>query len=224
MRFELSGLLALPTGIADIRWTDVSSEASVDSFVGQAAATFGRIDYACNVAAVLMPSSSLQPSVADFDKLFAATTRSTQICQQAQLNQMARQEPFRADDDLYPQRGSIVNILSVCGLRGSDDLHQYCAAKHLITDLTQSDALKVAKYYIRINAIYPGVIRTASLGEPDDDHESVMDDLVSKIAVGRMGLPEEVAEAALFLTSGKASLITAATLAVDGGMQELRSK
>ncbi|WPB05860.1 uncharacterized protein RHO25_010514 [Cercospora beticola] len=87
------------------------------------------------------------------------------------------------------------------------------------TRLTKADALRVAKEYIRINTICPGLIRTALLGELDEDKgEPAMEDLVSKMAVGRIGLPEEVAEAALFLTSGKASLITATILAVDGGV------
>ncbi|CAK1365722.1 unnamed protein product [Cercospora beticola] len=126
---------------------------------------------------------------------------------------MAKQEPFRADDDLYPQRGSIVNILSVREVQSFDNMPSD------FTRLTKADALRVAKEYIRINTICPGLIRTALLGELDEDKgEPAMEDLVSKMAVGRIGLPEEVAEAALFLTSGKASLITATILAVDGGV------
>lgn len=203
---------------ANICSTDTTSEASVDSFIGQAVATFGRIDYACNVSGVLLPSVPGRSGV-DFDKHFAVTARGTRICQQIELLQMAKQEPFRADDDLYPQRGSIVNILSVREVQSFDNMPSD------FIRLTKADALRVAKEYIRINTICSGLIRTALLGELDEDKgEPAMEDLVSNMAVGRIGLPEEVAEAALFLTSGKASLITATTLAVDGGMQELCSK
>ncbi|KAF2208420.1 hypothetical protein CERZMDRAFT_49405, partial [Cercospora zeae-maydis SCOH1-5] len=93
----------------------------------------------------------------------------------------------------------------------------YGAAKHAIIGLTKSDALRVAKDYIRINAICPGIIRAALLGEVDEKKDKyAVDDLMSNTAMGRIGLPEEVAQAALFLTSAKASLITGTTLAVDG--------
>jgi NAD(P)-dependent dehydrogenase (short-subunit alcohol dehydrogenase family) len=76
----------------------------------------------------------------------------------------------------------------------------------------------VAKNQIRVNAICPGVVRTGLLGELDEEKDpEAVADLVADMHMGRMGLPEEIAEAVLFLTSGRASLITATTLAVNGG-------
>ncbi|KAM3417960.1 hypothetical protein BST61_g6172 [Cercospora zeina] len=183
---------------------DVTSESSVKSFIAQAVAIFGRIDYACNVAGVPMSGPSSQSSVVNYGKQSAITKRGTSICQRAELIQMVKQEPFRAEDDLYPQRGSIVNISCLCGQEDTEILSSYGTTKHSIVGLTKADALRVAKDYIRINSTCPGIIRDALIGEMNEEkHMSAVDDLVSNTAMGRIGLSEEVAEAALFLTSGK---------------------
>ena len=76
-----------------------------------------------------MPGASHEFSVADFDKQFTVNARGTWICQRAELIQMAKQEPLKAEGDLFPQRGSIVNMSSMCGLRGYEFLPSYCATK-----------------------------------------------------------------------------------------------
>jgi len=200
--------------------TDITSEDSIDTFFNQAIVKFGRIDYACNIAGVLMYGASPSFPAADFDKQWNINARGTWLCQRAELEQMAKQDPLTTKESMFPQRGAIVNMSSTAGLRGYEMLPSYCATKHAIIGFTRSDALRVARDHIRINAICPGVIQTSLLGEVDTTDESSMASLVSEMHMRRLGQPEEVAEAVLFLTSERASFITATTLSVNGG--ELR--
>jgi NAD(P)-dependent dehydrogenase (short-subunit alcohol dehydrogenase family) len=180
-------------------------------------AKFGRIDYACNIAGILMYGTTTEFSAANFDTQWNINGRGTWLCQRAELTQMAKQDPIRGEEDLYYQRGSIVNMSSMAGLRGYEMLPSYCATKHAINGFTKSDALRVASDGIRINAVCPGVIKTSLLKETEEGDQSSMDLLVSETHMKRLGHPEEVAEAVLFLTSGKSSFITATTLSVNGG-------
>jgi NAD(P)-dependent dehydrogenase (short-subunit alcohol dehydrogenase family) len=130
---------------------------------------------------------------------------------------MAKQEPMKNANDRYAQRGSIVNMSSSAGKRGFELLPSYCATKHAILGFTKSDALRVAADGIRINAVCPGVVKTTLLGDVDEQDQAQMAHLVSEMHMRRLGQPEEVAEAVLFLTSARASFITATVLSVDGG-------
>ena len=111
--------------------------------------------------------------------------------------------------------GSIVNISSVAGLRGTSTLFAYTATKWAVRGMTKSAALELARYKIRVNAIFPGVIDTPM---NDDNPPHMNDILVKTTPMRRMGLPSEIAEAVLFLASPASSFTTGAELAVDGGM------
>jgi NAD(P)-dependent dehydrogenase (short-subunit alcohol dehydrogenase family) len=202
--------------------SDLDSEDSIVAFFAAAVAKFGRIDYACNIAGVLVYGASTEFSSADFDRQWRINTRGTWLCQRAELIQMTKQPPLKGKYDLYPQRGSIVNMSSAAGKRGFETLPSYCATKHAILGFTKSDALRVATQGIRINAVCPGVIDTTLLGDIDLRNQTQMAHLVSDMYMRRLGHPEEVAEAVLFLTSGKASFITATTISVDGGTFRLQ--
>lgn len=196
---------------------DVSSEKSVEAFFRKAIDGFGRLDYACNVAGILMSGCSPEYSVEDFDKQFSVNTRGMWLCQKAEIVQMLKQEPLKALDSPFPARGAIVNVASMAGLRAYDNLPSYCATKHAIIGFTKADALRYARDHIRINAVCPGVIATPMLGEINDDESTNISDMTREIAMGRQGLPEEVAQALLWVTSGSASFVTSTTLAVNGG-------
>ena len=91
---------------------DVTSEDSVHDFILRVVAHFGRIDYACNVAGILMPGSSIDFAAADFDKQFTVNARGMWLCQRAELLQMIKQEPITAQGSQYPSRGTIVSNIS----------------------------------------------------------------------------------------------------------------
>jgi NAD(P)-dependent dehydrogenase (short-subunit alcohol dehydrogenase family) len=118
---------------------------------------------------------------------------------------------------LERKRGSIVNCSSVAGLVGFPRLPAYVASKHGIVGLTRAAALEYASEEIRINAVCPGVIRTAMIDrliKADPDMESR---LVAGEPMGRVGKPEEIAAAVMWLCSDSASFVTGQALAVDGG-------
>lgn len=189
----------------------------MSSFFQQAVTKFGRIDYACNVAGVLMPGSSPEFSAADFDKQFSINARGMWLCQRAEITQMLQQDPIQAPDSMFAARGAIANVASMAALRAYDNLPGYCASKSAILGFTKADGLRYGRDLIRVNAICPGVIATPMLGEISDDDTTNISDMTKEMAMGRQGRPEEVAEALLWITSDKASFVTATQLAVNGG-------
>jgi NAD(P)-dependent dehydrogenase (short-subunit alcohol dehydrogenase family) len=114
--------------------------------------------------------------------------------------------------------GAIVNESSLAGLRGIPDNSLYSASKHAVIGLTKTAALENAGFGIRINALCPPAIDGAMLRGFMENRGLSEEQMVSYVPIGRIGKPEDVAEAVLFLCSDKASYITGATLQVDGGM------
>ena len=196
---------------------DVTSEESVNFFMEKAAAAFGRIDYACNVAGVLMPGTSPEFSVTDFDKQFSINTRGMWLCQRAELTQMLKQEPLNIPDVPSPSRGAIANVASMAALRVYDNLPSYCATKFAILGFTKADAMRYGADHIRVNAVCPGVIKTPLLGEISDDDTTSIAEMTKEMALGRQGQPEEVAEALYWLISPRSSFVTGIALPVNGG-------
>jgi NAD(P)-dependent dehydrogenase (short-subunit alcohol dehydrogenase family) len=114
--------------------------------------------------------------------------------------------------------GAIVNESSLAGLRGIPNNALYSASKHAVIGLTKTAALENASFGIRINALCPSAIDGAMLRGFMEHRGLSEEQMVSYVPIGRIGKPEDVAEAVLFLCSDKASYITGATLQVDGGM------
>ncbi|KAH9240923.1 hypothetical protein K456DRAFT_29432 [Colletotrichum gloeosporioides 23] len=198
---------------------DIGSEESVYFMMLSAARELGRIDYACNAAGILLPGPTDEVSVASFDLQQRVNLRGTWLCQRAQIKQMLQQDHIQAEDSNFPARGSIANVASMCALMAYDHLPAYTASKHAILGFTRSDGLRYAKYGIRVNAICPGVIRTPILSDvPDKDMGVDVQGMVSGMAAGRLGTPQEVAECLVWVTSGRASFVTASTIAPNGGM------
>ncbi|KAH0836951.1 hypothetical protein FOPE_04773 [Fonsecaea pedrosoi] len=210
----------LPLNANAVR-TDVTSESSVTSLIKSTVDRFGRVDYACNVAGILLPGVTTEYSVSQWDKQFSVNTRGMWLCQRAEIMQMLKQEPLRASDTTFPARGSIANVASMAGLRVYDNLPAYCASKHAVIGFTKADGLHFARDGIRVNAICPGVIKTPMLGEVPEEDDTNLDEMVREMAMKRQGLPEEIAEALVWITSGRASFVTATTLAPNGGEQAL---
>jgi NAD(P)-dependent dehydrogenase (short-subunit alcohol dehydrogenase family) len=114
-------------------------------------------------------------------------------------------------------KGAIVNIASIAGLVGFPGLPAYTSSKHGVIGLTKTAALEYAKLGIRINAVCPGVIKTPMIDRFTSKNKEAEKQFENMEPVGRMGQPEEVAEAAIWLCSDAASFVTGDAMAVDGG-------
>ncbi|KAF7533161.1 hypothetical protein G7054_g7310 [Neopestalotiopsis clavispora] len=200
---------------------DITSEQSVNDMVSLVVRKFERLDYACNAAGVLIPGPTDEVPVSAWKKQIDVNLHGTWLCQRAEIIQMLKQDGLQADDGYFPSRGSIANVASMCALMAYDHLPAYCASKHAILGFTRADGMRYAKHGIRVNAICPGVTATPMVGDvPEKASSGSLDanDMMNEMATGRFGLPEEVAEAIVWVTSGRASLIIAGHLTPNGGM------
>jgi 3alpha(or 20beta)-hydroxysteroid dehydrogenase len=183
---------------------DVSSPEGWQEVVATAKDAFGRIDILVNNAAISKPLKleATEPEV--YDQIYRVNQLGVYLGMRAVL------EPMRAVGG-----GSIINISSVAGLRGTSTLFAYTATKWAVRGMTKSAALELARYNIRVNAIFPGVIDTPM---NYDNPPRMNEVLVKTTPMRRMGEPNEIAEAVLFLASPASSFATGAELAIDGGM------
>jgi glucose 1-dehydrogenase len=113
--------------------------------------------------------------------------------------------------------GRIVNVASISGRQGTALLTAYCAAKHGVVGLTRNSAVEYGEFGIRVNAIAPGAIRTP-INKEAWETEAALTKLLKLIPYGRIGEPEDVARAAVWLASDAADYVTGTTVFVDGGM------
>jgi len=183
---------------------DVSVEAEIRAGVQAAQAHFGSLDILVNNAGITRDQLALRMKRDDWDAVLATNLTAAFVAAQAVLPAMVRQ-----------RWGRIINITSVVGQSGNPGQANYVAAKAGLIGLTKSLALEVASRSITVNAVAPGFISTAmtsALGE------KVTESLLSRIPLGRIGNPEEVAAAVRFLASDAASYITGETLSVNGGL------
>jgi len=187
--------------------TDVTDEAQVANAVAQAIAAWGRLDIACNNAALSKgygPTHEYQREV--FEHTLEYCLTNTWLCMKHEIAAM-----------LSAGGGAIVNISSNSSLRGHAYNGAYAAAKGGVNILTKSAAGEYGAQGIRINAISPGVIRTPGLERHFKEQPQVEEQLKAASVVGRLGEPIDIAEAVAFLCSDRASFITGQLLSVDGG-------
>lgn len=186
--------------------TNVALADDVTKSFNQVIKDFGRIDCAFNNAGVGGDHALLaDTSDAEFERVVGVNLTGVWLCLRREIQEM-----------LPRGGGAIVNTASVAGLVGWKFAAAYSATKHAVIGLTRSAALEYAKRDIRINAVCPGVIETPMAAAAQDD-ESIRDIMIRKHAIGRLGQPEEVAAAVLWLCSPAASFIHGHALAVDGG-------
>ena len=185
---------------------DVSDEAQAAAMVDRAVATFGRLDMAFNNAGIQVPSSDAADELAEnFDRVNAVNLRGVWACMKHELHQMREQST-----------GAIVNCSSLGGLVGLPGRAAYHASKHGVIGLTRSAALEYASRGIRINAVCPGGVYTPMFAEMIANGE-LSPDAGADDPIGRLGRPEEIAAAALWLCSSGSSLVVGVALPVDGG-------
>jgi NAD(P)-dependent dehydrogenase (short-subunit alcohol dehydrogenase family) len=183
---------------------DVQDEAQAAAMVARTVAEFGRLDMAYNNAGILGPMCEMTlETAAGFDEVMAVNLRGVWTCMKHELLAMRRQGA-----------GAIVNCSSLGGLVGLPGRAAYHASKHGVIGLTKSAALDNAALGIRVNAICPGCVDTP-MGDGIDP--AAMKEFLRDQPIGRMGRPEEVAAAVLWLCSPAASFILGVALPVDGG-------
>ncbi|KIW05531.1 uncharacterized protein PV09_03411 [Verruconis gallopava] len=193
---------------------NIADEVFVKKLAEEAVKAFGRIDYAVNCAGVNAPSlRSHETSLELFDHINNVNYRGCWLSERAWISQMLTQDPL---PEHVEQRGAIVNIASQLGLIARPNAAPYCASKAAVINMTRSDAIDYSKDNIRINCVCPGIIETPMTTRTEEIRQRVAES-VPIAPMNRMGRPEEIAAAVLFLCSGQASFIQGHTLVVDGG-------
>lgn len=187
---------------------DVSNPEDVERLVGATVRELGGLDCAFNNAGIEgRLASTIECTEANFDHTIAINLKGLWLCMRAELRHMLQQGS-----------GAIVNMSSVAGLVGFVNLPAYVASKHGVVGLTKAAALEYARSGIRINAVCPGVIHTEMIDRVTGKDPAIEKQYVDLEPMGRMGTPEEIAAAAVWLCSPAASFVTGHALTVDGGL------
>ena len=188
---------------------DVSRAADVDKLVAETIHAFGRLDCAFNNAGIEgQLGGTAECSEENFDRTIAINLKGLWLCLRREIQVMLGQGGG----------GAIVNMASVAGLVGFENLPAYVASKHGVVGLTKTAALECATKGIRVNAVCPGVIHTEMIDRVTGSDPAIEQQFVNMEPMGRMGTPQEIAEAAVWLCSPAASFITGQALAIDGGL------
>lgn len=186
---------------------DVSDEAQVRSMIQSAVQTFGRLDMAFNNAGIIIPSVDTADELAEnYDRVNAVNARGIWACMKHELRQMREQGS-----------GAIVNCSSLSGLVGASRRATYHAAKHAVVGLTKSAAVEYASRGIRVNAVCPGTFDTPMVDDLIAKGDLVLADALTEAPIGRIGRPDELASAVLWLCSPASSYVVGVALPVDGG-------
>ncbi len=187
--------------------TDVSIEAQAENAVNQTVEKFGRLDILFNNAGIegTFGSPLHEAGVDAYDDVFNINVRGLLFVQKYAVRAM-----------LQTGGGSVVNTTSVAGLVGFPGAGVYDASKHAVEGITKSAALELAKLGVRVNAVAPGAVQTEMVDRAFGEQK---DYVAGMHPIGRLGRPEEVAAAVVFLASDAASFITGVSLPVDGGFR-----
>jgi 3-oxoacyl-[acyl-carrier protein] reductase len=183
---------------------DVTDAASVEALFEQAKSAFGKIDILVNNAGITRDGLLLRMSEENWDAVIDSNLKGTFLCTRAATKIMIKQ-----------RSGRIINISSIMGQMGNAGQTNYSASKGGMEAFTRSVARELGSRGITVNAVAPGFIDTQMTEAiPAEQREAI----VGKIALGRLGTPEDVGAVVVFLASEAASYITGQTITVDGGM------
>lgn len=187
--------------------TDVSKAQDVSNMVEKAIGVYGRLDIAFNNAGIEGEQAPTgEGGEANWDRVIDINLKGVWLCMRAEIPQMLKQGG-----------GAIVNTSSVAGRVGFENLPAYVASKHGVLGLTKTAALEYATEGIRVNAVCPGVIHTEMIDRVIGGDEDLLEAYANMAPVNRMGQPEEVADAVVWLCSEEASFVTGHAMTVDGG-------
>jgi|RhiMetdeSRZDD1v2_1073273.scaffolds.fasta_scaffold97521_5 NAD(P)-dependent dehydrogenase (short-subunit alcohol dehydrogenase family) len=184
---------------------DVTDRASVAAMVDEVARELGPIDGLVNAAGITRRAPAAEFPTSDWDRILAINLTGTFLCCQAVAPEM-----------LARRRGKIVNIASIAGEIGLPGTIAYTASKGGVIALTRALAVEWARHGVQVNAIAPSWFQT-SMGRLVDLEPEYRDRIMRRVPVGRMGEPDELAGAAVFLLSDASRMVTGHVLAVDGG-------
>ncbi|MFD6968726.1 SDR family NAD(P)-dependent oxidoreductase [Streptomyces sp. NPDC059949] len=186
--------------------TDLTSEADCRHLITTAAETYGTVDVLVNNAGIEISTPLHEMSEQEWDRLVDTNLKSMFLCSKHALRTMVE-----------ANSGVIVNVCSVSGLVAWPGIAAYNATKGGVMMLTKSLAVDYAQYNIRANCVCPSIIDTPMTDTAIGNDASVKEEKAKLNPIGRLGTPEDVANAILFLASEKSSFITGAALTVDGG-------
>ena len=187
--------------------TDVSKAVQVKELVERTLQTFGRLDIAFNNAGIeQVPLPFLEQDEETFDQVVDINAKGVWLCMKYEIPAM-----------LKTGGGSIVNTASVFGVIGVPGNEIYIASKHAVIGLTKSAAVEFGKQGIRVNAVLPGVVDTDMYQRFAGEKPEFRAQMNAMHPIGRIGKPEDIAEAAIWLSSSKSSFVTGHSLLVDGG-------
>ena len=204
---ETVASLAQAGSEAEFLRVDVSAEDQVEAMVARCLDRFGGLDCAVNNAGIGGPTGGLEAiALDDWNRVLAVNLTGVFLCMKAQIPVMRS-----------AGNGSIVNMASGAGLIATPGLAAYCASKHGVIGITRTAAIENAQAGVRINAICPGSIDTPMLRAGMAANPEVEAMILASMPIGRLGEAEEVAEAAVWLCSERASLVTGHAMGVDGG-------
>jgi NAD(P)-dependent dehydrogenase (short-subunit alcohol dehydrogenase family) len=201
---ETAALIKRAGGEALFVQTDVSRDAAVAALIERAVSAFGRLDYAHNNAGILgARAMTADCTEEEWDRVVATNLKGIWLCMRYEIPRLLEQGG-----------GAIVNTASAAGLVGIWGYPAYTASKHGVVGLTKTAAIEYVKSGIRVNAVCPGFIATPMVRGMTADDAAPQ----TVVPAGRLGRPEEVAEAVIWLCSDKASYVTGHMMAVDGAL------
>ncbi|MEO7795954.1 MAG: SDR family oxidoreductase [Thermoanaerobaculia bacterium] len=210
---SLAGAASLGAGEASVSRVDVTDRAAVEAATAEVVARWGRYDVLVNNAGIVRDAQLVKwkddavVSIMEddaFDAVVAVNFKGVFLCARAAAPHMIR-----------AGAGAILNASSVVALYGNFGQANYAATKSAVVTMTRTWSRELGRYGIRVNAVAPGFIATEILAAMPP---KILDGMVGHTPLGRMGRPEEIAEAYLWLASDAASYVTGTVLSVDGGL------
>jgi NAD(P)-dependent dehydrogenase (short-subunit alcohol dehydrogenase family) len=196
-------------GTASFVKTDVKESKQVKNLVDETIRRYGTLDIICHNAGLELVKPLIDTTEEEWDMVLNTNARAAFLLAKYALPTM-----------IAKKKGVIINISSQLGFVGFERFGAYCASKGAIIQLTKVLALEYAKHGIRVNCVCPGAVDTQMVdrelqffSNPDETRKKI----IESHPIGRMGRPEEIAEAVLFLTSNRASFVMGESLIVDGG-------
>jgi 2-keto-3-deoxy-L-fuconate dehydrogenase len=187
--------------------TDVSDEAAVAAMFERCRELFGPPAVLANIAGIGSTTAAPETSLEVWEHVFAVNARGTFLCCKHAIPQM-----------VAAGGGSIVNMASIAGLVGLRNRAAYCASKGAVVALTRALALDHVSDRIRVNCICPGTVDSPWVKRLREEAGESLDALVARQPMGRLGTPEEIAAAVLYVASDAAAFMTGSALVIDGGL------
>lgn len=187
--------------------TDVSQADQIESLINTVIETFGRLDFAVNNAGIELMSPTHETSEADWDRVVDINLKGIWLSMKYEIPQM-----------LQNGGGAIVNISSAAGEKGFAGMSAYVSSKHGVNGISQGAANEYSEHGVRVNVVSPGPVATPMMERVKGYMPNIDEMFAQSTAIKRVGQPEEIANAVVWLCSDEASFVTGAIVPVDGGM------